>query len=676
MNVLDAKIIISAADKASAIFKKIGGSAGTLEQRLDRIGSRMMKTGAVMTAAITAPVLAFAAKSMNAAADFQDQLIELRKEMDGLTPEQFDRISKSLRSIPRDLPVTLADTMATATQAAEFGVAADDIERFTRTTAQMALAIKAPMAGVGEQLALLGKTYGLNAAGIAKAADATQFYADNLRASESDLLAYETAVGAQAKAAGLAAEQVAALGAGFLSQGVAASDAASRTESLLKKLTGEKGLKAAAKLAGVNAKQFKKAWNEDAGKALDLVFAKIAKFGTVQQRQAELAKVFGDKQAAALLPLIQSWGEVSRTQEQAARGAADGAVGRKTVEQLRSYRAELTRISNVWSDIQITAGEKLLPAITPRLEQFHKLLQDWTSGPEGAQRVDWAVKLGLTSAVAGPALIFAGLAVKAISRITTAIKALAFWAGAGSGALGGLYLALAAVAVAGGAAAWQEWDKIGPRIEAASDAADKAAGSFTAMVSAIAALQGAKAGDAAGNLKSNVNRSSANLLLAYGHWAKRFYSYFGVDVSGTLDPVLGHIQRRLKYRRATTDDAGLLDSAVPSRSVPMPYKPVPTPLIDYLQRQGWMGGGGLAGAPQSVAGGKGDRAFPVGPELRQALEGIKIEAPELKGQATINVRIQVDGPGRVTGASANATGPIKPVVGVDNTGAPRGTERF
>lgn len=702
MNVLNAQIIISAADRASKVFGAVAKNAGGLEATLGRIGSRMMKTGAVMTATVTAPVVAFAAKSIGAAQVFEGQLVELRKEMDQLSPEAFDNISKSLRAIPRSLPVDLAAVMATATSAAEAGIDPARIERFTRLAANMSLAIGEPIQKVGDSLGVIGKSYGLQTEGLERVADAVQFYADALNSSEASVLSFVQSVGPLARSLKLTAEQAASYGAALMSQGMGAEEAAAGFETLLKKLADGKNMKAAAKVAGMTAKQFRKSWDADANGTLLKVIANIGKLGTAQEQQAALASIVGAKQAAGLLPLVRAYADVMAAQEQAAAGAADGIVSRKTAEQVKTYAAQVQRLSNAWGDLQITVGSKILPVITPQLERLNALVEEWTAGPEGEKRVDWAVKLGLTAAAVGPLLIGAGMVVRALGSIATAIRAVysaaALLGGAGLLAAGAVGL----LALSVGNAADAAWPEMIEDLRNAAGNASIAADQVMRFKKALVELDGPEMTASGSSFFGSLAKAVDSIAVAATEIEAEWARFFGIE-SGA-----DHFEKQADAMRKVIRQR-YIDAAVNAEVKPPPgtnapgqggpaYSPVTLPWLDlHMKLQEWLNRPAPAMPqlkvyePSAV---KGDLQMPgVSPEQIKAIlsnseikflpgsldtalagkveaEVIKPVTAELKGDAVVNVRVQVEGPGRVVSATATSSGHIRPRVGVDNTAAP------
>lgn len=741
---LDARIIISAADQASKVFKAIGGNAQGLSQRLDSVGKSMMVTGSILTASVTAPVLAFAVKSMNTAKAFEGQMVELRKEVSAMPVDQFEALSKSLRAIPRQLPVeSLADVMAAATQAAEFGVAADSLKDFMQTAATMSVAIGQPLQQVTKSLAETSKAFGLDAKQIAHVADAVQFYADALSSSESDVLAFVQSTASLSRTMNVSAETAAALGAAMMSQGMSVSDAGTAYEALMKRMATSKGMKAAAKIAGMTSKQFKKAWGEDAGGALLEVIEHVSKLKTVQEQQAALAEIVPAKQAAALLPLVRAYAQLAAAQEEAARGGVDGALSAKTAEQIKTYESQAKMLGAALYDLQVEVGTKILPRLTPLLQSLRGVIEEWTSGPEGAKRVDLAAKLGLTAAVVGPALIVAGVLTRSLVTLASAIRAVSLAAvtlgGAATIGFGGLVLLAGAI----GLAAWERWPEIAGNMQGFADSAYAAGAAAMEMAKGVAALDQAETARSAHTAARELDKATKNAIVSGAEVSSQIYSWLGFDgLAADLDDFADRWRKKLRGLNmpempgpgaglsapapggAPTGAGGLphmpasvgyaakfwewwnrpapqmpyqsrFDSNSPSHREPLPVLPAsrfeerPGPVVQPVSPDIRSLLEGIRIDSQS-----GPRAVqPVSPDIYSLLKDIRIEPPEfapgsldqalagkveaeIKGQADVSVRIQVDG-GRIAGTSATSSGNIRPRVGVDNTGAPpRGTERF
>ena len=702
MKTLDAQIVISAVDRASGVFKAVGRNAGSLEAALHRAGGRMIGTGAALTAGLTVPLAAFGVKAVRAAAAFEKQTIELRKEMDDLSPAAFEKISAALREIPKDTGATLDQVFAVATQAKEFGIAATEIQAFTAAAVNAGLAFGISAEEAGTQLATISKAYGIGAAGAIAAADSVQFYADQLNAGEKDVLAFTAAMGPAARTIGVQADAVAALGAAYASQGVDLGTAQAATAKLFKVLGTDKGLKAAAKAAGMSGKAFKAAFAEDSFGAIMAVVGGIARLETAQQQQAALAAIVGDRQAAALMPLIRAHEQLAAAQEKAAQGAAAGAVSSKTAAELASYNRQVEIMARTWEDLEITVGEKFIPVITPKLQAFSDFIKTWTAGPEGAARIDWAVTLGLTAAAAGPVIFVAGAMTRALTSMAVAVKGLGALAGTGfAGAA-----ALAAIAVAGGLAAWQAWPEIADNLGRAAANAGNAATEFGNLLDAVSKADWSAALAALKGFAADSKAVLADLTAAYEAWARSFTAVIGLDslakwlqskgwtmaevTAALLNPASAGkkvVESQLGgsgEQRAASGPAE--SSVVGTKQIPGVMGPsIPEPDVFPRMPSWWpqtrphtlfSWGSDVIGTKQ-IPGVMGP-ADPIGRDLRGLQEGIKIEAPEMKGKADVNVHVRVEGPGRVTAITATASGNIQVGnTGADHVGAPRlGTERF
>lgn len=101
--------------------------------------------------------------------------------------------------------------------------------------------------------------------------------------------------------------------------------------------------------------------------------------------------------------------------------------------------------------------------------------------------------------------------------------------------------------------------------------------------------------------------------------------------------------------------------------------------LPAMTRMPQSAGAGFSGQPGGMAVPPGLTAFGKPGDIRAALEGLKakVEHPvdvtgkvKLEGQAQVNVRVQVDGPGRVTSMGATGSGHIAPKVSTTMSGQP------
>ena len=84
-------IIITAIDKASGTFKKVGNN-------LSATGAKMKSVGTGMTMGLTLPIMALGAASVKTAADFEDTANKVGATAN-LTEEQVEKLSKGVEKV-------------------------------------------------------------------------------------------------------------------------------------------------------------------------------------------------------------------------------------------------------------------------------------------------------------------------------------------------------------------------------------------------------------------------------------------------------------------------------------------------------------------------------------------------------------------------------------------------
>jgi TP901 family phage tail tape measure protein len=457
MQEFTAEILITAADKASHVFKKVGGEAKGLFGTLDRLGSQFMKVGTVLTGAITVPLVAFGVKAVEAARHLEELKLELAKELDVPT-DQFDKITEQLRDIPLHLPTTTEQVFKLATAAKEMGVAADDLAAFSEEAVKMGLAFGISSEQAGLSLAHMGKSGKLSVDQLKELADVIQYTADTFNDSETGVLSFTEDTLTMGKALGITGKQLALWGAGMESTGMTAEQSTAAFSFGLKKMVDPKTMDKFVKNYGLNAKKFGHLLKTDMNGAMMEVLKTIAKLPSAG-RQAEALKLVFGKQGAALLPLLKQLGLIQEETQKIADGAAQADIEGKVAPQVKSFDSQLQILDNHWTHLKENLGAPILDVISPWLASFNDQLNEMnkTDPQKLKDRIDLIIKLAVALAALGPGVLILGTLFKTMAAIS---KVGGFFGGGGGFKgfiVGTAILTLTYFAVR---ALWEKWDEV------------------------------------------------------------------------------------------------------------------------------------------------------------------------------------------------------------------------
>ena len=423
---------------------------------LDQIGTKLLGLGALGAVAMGG--------LGKAAMDWESAWAGVTKTVDG-SREQMSGLETDLRNLAKELPASHQEIAAVAEAAGQLGVHVDDVAAFTKTminlgettnmsaeeaatTLQRFMNVMGTSTSnvdrLGSTIVGLGNSFATTEAEIATMAQRIAGVGRQLGMSEGDVLGFAAAmssVGIEAEAGGTA-----------ISMSMKKIDAAVRE--------GGDGLSEWAKLAGVSAGEFKRAWGDDAATAMASVVEGLG--GVVASGESAAAVlddlgIKGIRESDVMNRLALATQEAGSEQnllrdalEMAAREwEANNALQLEAEKRYETRAAKAQIAINSIKDEAITLGQYLLPAID-------SLLQAATSAAEGFGALPDGIKesvLGIAGITTAAALAAGGLLklVVAVSNAKVALAALGISARTATIAMGAIGLALTAAGAVLGA---------------------------------------------------------------------------------------------------------------------------------------------------------------------------------------------------------------------------------
>jgi TP901 family phage tail tape measure protein len=355
---------------------------------------------ATVTSLRAAKVVGFGAAASFAlgikrAAEFEDKMADVRKVMEFDTPDGFQNLSTELIEMSKRMPNTAADLAAIAAVAGQSGTAMQDLTAFTELSAKAATAFGMSAEDTAVSLASIREQLGLTQQELERNADVTNALANNLNATEAQVLSFNKRVAATGKQAGFSNEQTQAFGASMIATGAEAEVAATSFRNMTKALTAGDSAsgrqKKALKLLGTTAKKTAQNMQKDAVGTVITLLERLNELPEASRGAASL-DLFGSE-ARALTPLITNVDLLRKAlgivnDETKVGNAVNKEYAQRlktTVEQARIFRnrldamlikvgnTALPTINNLFDPVA-TGVENSIEFMTNKLENFKQFL--------------------------------------------------------------------------------------------------------------------------------------------------------------------------------------------------------------------------------------------------------------------------------------------------------------
>jgi len=200
--------------------------------------SGMLKTKAFQGLAVAATGIATAfGLSAKAAIDFEEKMADVLKVMEDMSQKEVKALRKEIIGLGQELPIAISGIAEIYEAAGQSGEAREDMREFALDVGRIKVAFDVTAEEAGKAMANMKAALGIPQDKLRDLFDAINHLGDNTAAASSDIMEFMSRAAGAGKAAGLAAEQTAALGAAMIGSGTESRVAATSLRSLVSALT-------------------------------------------------------------------------------------------------------------------------------------------------------------------------------------------------------------------------------------------------------------------------------------------------------------------------------------------------------------------------------------------------------------------------------------------------------
>lgn len=392
----------------------VGADTSKAEAGLDRVSGKIglvsstaLKASATGIAVLSAGLLALGAVGIKSAIDFESAFAGVRKTIDG-TEEEFASLKSEIRDMAKSVPATREEISRVAEAAGQLGIQKSAILGFTRTMIDLGEATNLTSDEAAESLAKLANITRMPQENFDRLG-ATVVALGNAGAStESDIVAMGLRLAGAGAQVGMANAQILGFASALSSVGIeaeAGGTAFSRVMIDMSSAIATQSPKVAefAKVAGMSAAQFSKAFKDDAASAM------ISFVEGLDRISSAGGNVFGvlDKLDLSDIrvrdSLLRASGAGDLFREAIKTGttawAENTALTKEAEQRYATTASQLAIMRNRMSDIALTIGEALLPSLNETLRNLSPFITAVGQAAPGA-----LTALGSAAGAAGGAV--------------------------------------------------------------------------------------------------------------------------------------------------------------------------------------------------------------------------------------------------------------------------------
>lgn len=432
--------------RAATATSQLSGKVKAHGGDLDRMASMSTKAGLAVTAGVGGAV--------KAAVDWESAWTGVQKTVDA-SPAQYARLEGQLRSLTSVLPVSHQEIAGVAEAAGQLGVKQQDITKFTSTMVKLGTATNMTSEEAATSLRQFMNVMGTAPKDVDRLAATVVDLGNNSATTERDIVEMGQRLSGTGKQMNITESQVMAFGAAMASVGInaeAGGTAMSRNWVAIDRAVRQGGssLKTMAKVSGMSAAQFKKAWQTDAAGATNALIEGLGRAGKAGKDVSGLLGKMGihsQYQTDALKRLAGASAGAGNAQDQLAsslKTASEGwsqntALAQEFGRRQQTTASQMQLAVNRIKDAAINVGQAALPVLGRAAQKVSEYANKFNGLSDHTK--DMILKIG---AFGGVSLIAAGQ----IGKVARAVKdvGLAFKAVRGVAGIAGAFTGIGGAA--------------------------------------------------------------------------------------------------------------------------------------------------------------------------------------------------------------------------------------
>lgn len=437
-------------------------------QKMKAVGQQMQQVGRTMTAAITVPLTAIAGLSIKTFTDFESAFAGVRKTVDASEAE-FAMLEKGIRSMAKEIPAAATEIARVGEAAGQLGIQNDAILGFTRTMIDMGVATNMSSDEAAMALARLATITQMNQQEFDRLGSTVVHLGNNFAAMESEIVDMSLRIAGAGNTIGMTEAQILGFSAALASVGIRAEMGGSAISRVMIDIAnavaiGGEAVQGFAQVAGMSVSDFQRAFEEDAAMA---IIAFIEGLNGIRQAGGNVFQVLEDLSLSEIRvrdTLLRAAGAGDTLRHSIELGTQawqeNNALTNEAEERYKTTASQLQIFKNRLTDIGITLGGALVPALLKLLDSLQPLIDriakaaEWFANLSDGSRT-FVIVVGAIVAAIGPLLMALGsMSVGLAGVLAVVSKASAAIAAAGGAvaAMGKLFTAALAPVKAFGSA--------------------------------------------------------------------------------------------------------------------------------------------------------------------------------------------------------------------------------
>lgn len=526
-------------NKMNADLRELPNSIELVGEKMKGVGDKIKSTGDEiakfgkgMTRNVTAPIVSAFTLAVKESVNFESAFTGVMKTVDETSQTTYADLEEAVKKLASTTASSKEEVAAVMEAAGQLGVAADDVEGFTRTMIMLGDTTNLSADEAATALARFTNITGSGNTNVDRLGSAIVALGNNFATTEAEIVEMSTRLASAGSIAGMSETDILALSAAMSSVGIQAEAGGTAMTQTLKSISNAvfnfkdgftEDLETIAGVAGTTAEDFAAAWEANPVQALQMFINGLAGI------KDEGANVFATLDAMGMSGIrqsnmLQSLAMASDTLAGAISTASTAyqentALTDEANKRYATMETQLHMMKESVSNLALSFGEQLMPYLQQGIDFVQGLVDKFSALSEEDQQM--IIKIAALAAAIGPILVIGG-------KLAAGIGSIISLAGTLTTALAGVsvpilpIIAIIGAVIAVGVLLYKNWDKI---CEWAGKLGDKISETWNKIKdwtsnlkdSVVEKWNGIKDGAsrAADNLKTHVSNRLSNIKSAF-----------------------------------------------------------------------------------------------------------------------------------------------------------------
>lgn len=404
-----------------------GRSIEEFGNKITNISNKIDKMGTTLTTRLTLPIAAIATGLITSAKEFETAFTGVEKTVDG-TAEQMEKLKDGIKKMSEEIPASTTEISAVAEAAGQLGVQTDNVLEFTKTMINMGNATNLSADEAATTLARFANVTKMSQSDFDKLGSVIVALGNNFATTEAEIADMGMNLASAGTQVGMSQSQIMALATALSSVGLEAQAGGTAFSKVMvnMQLAVEKGgssLKDFATVAGMSAKDFQKAFKEDATDAIMKFVEGLSKSGERGESAIKVLDDMGITETRLRDALLRS-ANASDVMKKAIDLSNDAwnentALTNEANKRYQTLDSRLEMTKNKIKNVATNTGDKLTPTFNKLLDKVDGLI-DKFDGLNDEEIENIIKTAGLVAAI-GPAIKILSSLGKAVGTGTKTI---------------------------------------------------------------------------------------------------------------------------------------------------------------------------------------------------------------------------------------------------------------